>query len=227
MICSLLWFITPRGNKDMPKLLTIAFLPFPGGEAIEPRLAQVFQESGRIKVVERERLRKVLEELQLSTSDLTDLQPQHRIETGRLLSARLLAFGRLMRAEDEGMLSIRLVETETGVVPIWANEPFETPKGLESVVQKVSQYLLQKVRQTYPLQGRITDITPTAIALNLGKQHGILSGMTLHVFGSADPPATNTPVGRLQVTTVDEWGARAQVLQADVPLQRGWQVKEE
>jgi len=94
-------------------------------------------------------------------------------------------------------------------------------------VQHISQNLLAQIRQAYPLQGRITHITPQGLLLlNIGAQHGVTAGLTLQVFGSAEPLQIESPIGQAVVTDVGANYAQAKVLQATLPLRTGWRVRE-
>src|SRR5262249_48826266 len=89
--------------------LTLAFIPLhtqgtPSPRAGEEevlllRLTNALQATGRITVVERDILDKILAELQLSAAALTDRQVAVRV--GRILAARLLATGTLTRSGAE------------------------------------------------------------------------------------------------------------------------------
>jgi hypothetical protein len=102
------------------------------------------------------------------------------------------------------------------------------------VVEHVSRTLLQQVGAAYPLQGRIAQITPQEIVVNIGAEQGVTRGMTLQVLGIENPIELDgkivgyqrRPVGRLEVTAVEATLSQARVLEQTEPFQPGWKVKE-
>jgi class 3 adenylate cyclase/CHAT domain-containing protein/Tfp pilus assembly protein PilF len=228
------------GWTSMP--LTLAFLdlqmqgtlPSRAGEEefLFLRMAEGLRASGRIEVVERAILDRLLEELKLSASDLTD--PQIAVRLGKILAARLIATGSFTRFGDEGRLGIRIIETETTRIKASVVELVEPPRGIEGVAEHVSKALLQKLREAYPLQGRIAQITSQGILVNIGAEQGVTPRLTLQVFGIEAPVELEgkivgyrrLPVGLLEVTAVEATLSQARVLEQTEPFQQGWKVKE-
>jgi class 3 adenylate cyclase/CHAT domain-containing protein len=194
-------------------------------ELVESHIVQVLQTSGRIKVVERAILEKLLAELKLGTSDLVD--PQAALRVGRLLAARLIATGSVKYVGEGMQLSLRVIETETTDTPATAAETINRPDALDGVVATVSRNILQRLRQAYPLQGRITHITPQGLLLlNIGAQHGVTPGLTMLVFGSAEPLQIENPIAQIVITHVEARSSQAQARHSILPLRSGWRVRE-
>jgi CHAT domain-containing protein/predicted negative regulator of RcsB-dependent stress response len=234
----------PVGDGWTSPPLTLAFLDFryqgpPTARAGQEdflllRMTQALQGDGRVAIVERALLDKLLTELKLSTSELAD--PQVALRVGRVLAARLIATGSFTYLGETGQFSVRLIETETTRVKAAATEMVTQPDQLGGVVEQVSQALLTKLRQTYPLQGRIVQITPEGIFLNIGAERGITPGLVFQVFGKENPLQLDgqvvgyrrEPVGFLEVTSVEGQFAQAKVLQLEpqTTLQQGWKVQE-
>ena len=115
--------------------LSLAFLPFQHQEALSGRagqaefvvlsLTQALRASGRVTVVEREVLDKVLAELKLSAADIVNA-PQ-ALRRGKILAARLLATGSLSRFGTMGLLSVRLIKTETTMINAAVSQFVERP----------------------------------------------------------------------------------------------------
>lgn len=214
--------------------LTIALLPLQhkgtpasgvhADELVETRLMQALQAGGRLKVVERALLDKVLAELGLGTSDLVD--PQAALRVGRLLAARFIATGSVKYIGAKMQLSIRIIETETTATPATEAETVENLEALDNVVQHVSRNLRQHIHHAYPLQGRITHITPQGVLLNIGTQHGATPGLAMQVLQSATPFDLETPIGQMVVTHVEARRSRARILTSSLAVQPGWRVRE-
>jgi tetratricopeptide (TPR) repeat protein len=234
----------PAGDGWTSPPLTLAFLDFryQGPPTVRAgqedflllRMTQALQADGRVAIVERALLDKLLAELKLSTSELAD--PQVALRVGRVLAARLIATGSFTYLDETGQFSVRLIETETTRVKAAATEIVTQPDQLGGVVAHVSQTLLTKLRQTYPLQGRIVQIAPEGIFLNIGAERGITPGLVFQVFGKENPLQLDgqvvgyrrESVGFLEVTSVDGQFAQAKVLQLEpqTTLQQGWKVQE-
>ena len=110
--------------------LTLAFLPVqtqgtPSPRAGEEevllrRLADALQATGRITVLERDILDKILAGLQLSASALID--PHVSVRVGRILAARLLATGTLTRSGAEVQLRLDGKEIGSQLLPVGVTE---------------------------------------------------------------------------------------------------------
>jgi hypothetical protein len=183
------------------------------------RMAAGLRDSGRIAIVERAILDKLLGELKLSASDLID--PQIALRIGKILAARLIATGSFTRFGDEGRFGIRVIETETTRIKASVIEPLARAQGIDGVVERVSSALLQQLYEAYPLQGRIAQVTPQGIIVNIGSEQGAIPGRMLQVFGTEESIDLDgkivgyrgLPVGLIEVTTVEATLSQAKVLE--------------
>jgi hypothetical protein len=222
----------PRSSDEWTSMpLSIAFVDFQqkgppatraGLEELSvSRLVEALRTSGRMTVVEREFLDKLLAELRLGSSELAD--PASALRLGKILAARLIATGSLIRIGDTGQLSVHVSEAETTSQVASATEMIEAPETIGGTVAQIAQVLLQQLRQRYPLQGRIVTLTPQAVTLNIGAQQGVTPGVVLEVFREGD---VHDPVGRLEVIRVEAQSSRARVLEQTEDIQPDWRVRE-
>ncbi len=72
----------------------------------------VFRESSRYQLIEREELLKIIEELHLGSSELA--QESTRLRLGKLLGAQTMVFGSFQVVGKRMRLDLRLVEVATG-----------------------------------------------------------------------------------------------------------------
>jgi curli biogenesis system outer membrane secretion channel CsgG len=84
------------------------------GELLASEVIQTLNESGAYQVVERERLIRILEELDLGSSFAVD--EATRLKIGRLVGARFMVFGGYFVLGNMMRLDLHLVEVETGRV---------------------------------------------------------------------------------------------------------------
>jgi hypothetical protein len=83
------------------------------GQVLSGEIIQTLQTSG-IKVVEREKLVAMLEELKLGSSELAD--ESTRLKVGRMIGAREMVFGGYMVVGKTLRLDLRRVDVATGKV---------------------------------------------------------------------------------------------------------------
>jgi hypothetical protein len=194
------------------------------------KLVNALQATGRIIVLERDILDKVLTELKLGSSELVD--PQVAVRVGHILAARLLAVGTLTRHGLEAQFSLRVVETETTRLRVALTDILGSP-DIESITARLATTLVQKLRVAYPLQGRILQATPPDLLLNIGAEQGVTTGMTLQILNE-EPlrldgkvvSIRQLPVGLIEVTNVEPRLAQARVLEQTTIFEPGWKVKE-
>lgn len=74
-------------------------------------MVENFQNIGYIKVVERKRIKKILEELKLNVSGLVD--SDKAIEIGRILGAQYLVFGSILGYKKDLIATARIINVET------------------------------------------------------------------------------------------------------------------
>ena len=83
------------------------------GQVLSGEIIQTLQTSG-IKVVEREKLVAMLEELSLGSSELAD--ESTRLKVGKMIGAREMIFGGYMVVGNSMRLDLRMVDVATGKV---------------------------------------------------------------------------------------------------------------
>jgi Tfp pilus assembly protein PilF len=231
-----------QGDGWTSSRLTLAFLPLQVRGTVSARageedflflrLIDSLQATGRITIVERDLLEKVLAELKLSAAEFVDQQTA--VHMGRILAARLLATGNLTRLGTDAQLSLRVVETESTRLKAALTEIIALPLGIDRIAEQLATTLLHKLRAAYPVQGRIVQVTPAGILLNIGAEHGMTPGLRLEVFGAEEPLGIdgrvigyNRPrVGLIEVTSLHDRFAQAMVLEQTMPFVPGWKVKE-
>ena len=180
-------------------------------EAIQQEVTQnlMAKENGRIQVVEREMIDKLLAELKLSSSDLAD--PETALRLGKLLSARLMITGSLFSESEALKLNLRLIDPETSVIKVIYSSDKES--SLTDLTAKTAIALDQRVTKAYPIQGIIVSLEKGNQAIiNLGSRHGIYKGLRLKVVKEGNPimfngktlGSKNELLGTLEITSVDE-----------------------
>ena len=114
-------------------------------QALSKGLAQIMitelNGSGAIRVVERQKLRSLMDELKLSQSGM--VSEQGSLQVGKLIGAKHLVFGGYMvMMDDKIRIDVRIIEVETGLT-LKAGEVTGKTKDVLSLVQKLSNKILK------------------------------------------------------------------------------------
>ena len=175
-----------------------------------------------MKVVDRELLRELLGEQQLSGTLSTN---EGRLRLGRVLGARLLIkcdFA-LAGTSEKALVTVDDVET-TERIPVPVQE-ISAPVALDAVTDTLAKALWERIAEQYPVQGRLQFGTDGP-EINIGTAAGVAPGMTFDILADPDAPplagakavVTDTPgsaSAKVTVTGVDTaagtaWLVRAQ-----------------
>ncbi|HEX72620.1 MAG TPA: tetratricopeptide repeat protein [Candidatus Hydrogenedentes bacterium] len=225
--------------------LVVAFLPSSARQesalferagtavAVQREIEARLQSSGRMSVVERQMLDKLLQELNLGSSELADPATQRQL--GRVLSAGVLAFTDFGRIGSDLIMYVRLVDTEsTQIVGQVTSTVVERQPS--ACIQAVADELLEKLSSDRELRGLIADVSdPEAILINIGAKHGVEVGQVFTVLTDGEPVEAagrviarrQRPVAKLRVTLVEaDYAVCTPVeLREDVPLAKEMKVR--
>ena len=202
--------------------LIMAFLPGGGGgEVLFPRagtdvvlrreMEVRLQGDDRVTVVEREMLDKLLQELQLGSSELVD--PNTQTHLGRVLSANMLGFVEFGQTGSDILMYIRIIDTETTGIVAQVRKNIKSTKKINSLVDSVVADLLNKIVDDVRLQGLIADAeSDDAVMINLGQSSGINKGQKFVVIEEGEPIEVGgkviahrqRKVAEIEVTEVEE-----------------------
>ncbi len=189
--------------------------------------------SGKVGVVERAMLDKLLQELNLGSSELATAETQRSL--GQVLSAGMLGFVEYGRIGPEIAAHLRLVNTETTAIEfqtkavIDENNPADAAKALTEAV-------LGHFSANRELKGLIADASSEeAVVINLGAKHGVRPGMQFIVLADGAPIEVGgrviahrqEPKGVLEITSVEaEYGvARVKERRDGAVIEKGMKLK--
>ena len=179
------------------------------------------QESRRVQVVEREVLDRLLEELKLSSSELAD--PTAALKIGRILSAKLISTGSIIRDGKDWLINLRMIETETTSIKVALTQALEA-KEREEVAQKLSQEILKRIRSEFPLQGKILSLEGENITLDIGANEGVKIGLKFEVM--SDSPGARTRLGVIDVISVEKARSVGKLNSWNSNLKAGLMIRE-
>lgn len=210
------------------KPLTLVFLNIKATGATEiekeiiiSRVIASLQDSRRVQVVERAVLDKLLEELKLSTSELAD--PTSALTIGRILSAKLIATGSIVKDGKDWLINLRMIETETTSIKVALTQALET-KEREEVAHRLSQEILTRLRSEYPLQGKVLSLQGQNITLDIGANEGVDVGQKFEVL--SDTPGARTRLGELEVISIEKASSIGKLISWNSNLKEGLMIRE-
>lgn len=165
----------------------------------------------RIRVVEREILDQLLQELDIGTSELADKNTQ--LQLGKVLSARAIGIVEFITVGSENTMYFRVTDTETtNLIPL-PPQPIPDPSTITSVVQGYVQQVVDRIVEKDPLQGLIVEVQPEdTVMINLGRIHGVKPEMKFmvlqfgppRVVGGREFPGAPEKLADLDVFQIDE-----------------------
>ena len=196
------------------------------------RLSRALSRDGRVSLVEREKLIQVLDELQLSSSDVAD-QELAPVLLGKLLGARLICAGKIVAIKGDHSLNLRVIETDTSRIVISIAEPYDEANKA-AAIERVAQSLVREIKTLYPVQGKIARIKQDEIILNLGTSAGVTSGSVFTVLADAEPVQMEgktlgydeKKIGTIKTDSVEKNLSRCQVVKQEAPFKPGARVIE-
>ncbi|MBI5015951.1 MAG: redoxin domain-containing protein [Deltaproteobacteria bacterium] len=223
-----------------PMILTFLDVQEKGGLAERDGFSAVFlaqltdrlNTSGRVKVVERALMERLLEELNLGSSELAS--PETALRLGRILAARLIGTGTVLHGAQGSLLSLRLIDTETSAIPQVSTQTVDSAGALDKNLFALNREILRTVVTQYPLRGFVARIDGPQALLNLGSAQGVVQGTRFAVLeeGESVPykgkmlKGAPKEVGQLEVTRVEPELSYAKVVRGDRPLRVDDKVQE-
>ena len=218
----------PAADDWAPRALVVSFLDFQNrlgplsreglDEAFVLNLTRRLQDSGRVKVVEREIIDKLLSELKLGSSDLAD--PSTRLKLGRVLAASVIGTGGFYPNEAKSELQLRLIDTETTDIRSTIAENLSDPASVASFADRVADKIVKALKADYPLKGKIASVDGDEIIVGVGRKHGAQQGLRFRVVEDGEAVKVDgevvghkqKTVGTLEVTKVEDGFAYARAV---------------
>ena len=196
------------------------------------QLADHLNASGRVKVVERILIDRLLEELNIGSSELAN--PETALKLGRVLAARLIGTGSLVYLPQGTILNLRLIDTETTAIPQVTTKQIPPHASLEKELFQLNREILKTVMTQYPLRGYIVKVSGDQAILNLGSRQGVVVGTKFEVIDEGEEiqykgkPLRSSPksMGRMEVVRVEPDLCYTKILDQTRPFRTDDRVQE-
>lgn len=207
-----------KATAGSPRL-TLAVLPFDTGVEAGDRPGWVYDSfvnrlvaTHRFEIVERSRLNRILEELNLGTSTLTD--PGEAARLGRIMAADLMLLPSVLKGEGVTRVMARLVDTESAEI----FSAYETSElGVSAMIlQVLLGRLAERIAADLPVrEGVVIRTEADHLYVDLGQDTGIKRHTRLLVLEGS--PGMETVMGEAKVLEVYEKFLRAEVVRKNRP----------
>lgn len=188
-------------------------------------------QAANVHVVERAILDKVISELHLGSSSLTD--PDAALKLGKIIAARLIATGSVSAVNtDENKVNLRLIDTETTDIVLPLTDSQTGNLDPASTATKFTQAITAAIKEKYPMKGRIAEADGDSVIINLGKKHHVQPGMKFNVLSEGEAIELNgkvlgtrqTKVGQLEVSKVEDLMSYASPLNGSGSLAKNQKI---
>jgi tetratricopeptide (TPR) repeat protein len=200
--------------------------------ALITHIGTLLNTSGRVKVVERVVLDRLLAELNIGSSELADQNTA--LKLGRVLAAKLIATGSVLHLPEATMLNLRLIDTETTAIAKTYSVTIESQNSLDRRMFDLNRDLLGTIIQSYPLRGFVVKMVDERALLNIGTDQGVIQGTRFEVLEPGEAmvykgrqlKGNAKPIGQLEVLTVEPGLSYGRVLQKQRPFKTDDQIQE-
>jgi hypothetical protein len=188
------------------------------------KVTEALQAEGRVQMVERELMEKLLAELKLSASSLAD--PATALKIGKLLSARVMVTGSIL-PENKGMtIALRFIDTETSAVrKVLTVEAPSTTIDRETAAN-LAKGINDWVKADLPVRGRILSLSGESCFVNLGQDHGLKKGDRLEIVKETKKGSGfYVAIGDIEIAQVNKDKAEARITSKTGTVKDGSQVR--
>jgi tetratricopeptide (TPR) repeat protein len=224
-----------------PMILTFVDFQETGGlgardgfaDVLTAQLTEQLNSSGRVQVVERVLVERLLEELNLGTSDLAN--PETKLRLGQVLAAKLIGTGSLVTLPAATLVNLRLIDTETSAIAKVFTQDIQTSALLQQEFLRLNRDILKTIIQKYPLQGYVVQVSDDQVMLNLGSGQGVVLGTAFDVLKEQEPieykgkklRSAPKTIAQLKVTRVEPDLCYASISTKGADIRKDDKVKEQ
>ncbi|MBL0226585.1 MAG: hypothetical protein IPQ16_13740 [Geobacteraceae bacterium] len=177
--------IVPSARQNSARM-SLSVLPFNGRiknttvqDMADDFLVAALVDQKRFQIVEREKLKQILQEQKLSKEHLTD--PEHSIQVGKLLSADAILATTIAEGQKSLEIITRLVSSETAEV-METKDVYIEDKSL-AAVKELMEGLASKLTLGFPVvEGIVVKREKGTLFSDLGSSSGVRKSMTASVY---------------------------------------------
>jgi len=185
------------------------------GRTVHILIRDLLTKSPRVKMVEREILDKLLNELHLGSSQLAERQTA--LSIGRLMAARIILPGQIQYGDGGALISIRAIDCETGLISASVVDTYNSSQTSLEIAQDMAVKITKELMAKFPLRSRVSEVNGTEIVLDIGQNLGLQNGQ---YFRGVDNDVI------VQITSVDSDHSTAKVIRGEDAITPGLMLEE-
>ena len=188
-------------------------------ESAESALYQSLIESRKYKIIERSLIEDILQEQSFQMTGATE--ENKAVEIGKILGVeKLIASTLYLKEENQPAISFSVIDVATAEVEFSRELSFSNYRA-----DSLARFCASHIVNEYPLLGTVLGEAKGIIVVNLGKNHGIKTGMRLFVARKEELVDESGEVlfqevnrlGSLRVTKITATRAQTQVISLEDP----------
>jgi tetratricopeptide (TPR) repeat protein len=188
--------------------------------------------SGRAQVVERVIVERLLEELNLGSSEMAD--PETSLRLGKVLAAKIIGTGSFYHLPGGTLLNMRLIDTETSAIPKVVTRQFNLGASLDKEIFNLNREIIKTIILKYPLRGYVVQTSGDTILINLGSKQGVVLGTRFDVLEDQEPieykgkllQSAPKSVAQIEVNQVEPDLCHARIVKQESEIHRDDKVQE-
>ncbi len=220
-------------SRDKIKLAVLDFegknISQSSAEAVTDLLRTELFNTGHFKVVERQRIQKIIEEQKFQMMGFTDAS--QAAEIGRILNVQKIMIGTVTLLGNTHLINTRMVDVQTGLVVL--AESVECQGGEDQLPHAITELAIA-VSYKVGLEGKIIRIDKEAVYIDVGESDGVKMDQKFDVIRSGEVitdleghaiGASEENVGMICVMKVQDRFSIAEIEESSVSLQTGDLVK--
>ncbi len=233
MVKHLVWMIVILPVFVLSSELSLAVLDFePRGinsdqaVIITDMLRTELLKTGKITIVEREKINAIMKEHQYSEVGVTE-----SVELGKILGVDKIIFGRIGMLGDSYIITVRMIDVETAKVDFADQYSCQmTMDSISKVMKDISERVLKYLP---PIEGKVALRDGNVVYITLTSKDGIREGMELPVFRiekRLDKEGNvifedEKEIGEIRVLKISSKGSMAKVFEEKEEIKEGDTVK--
>ncbi len=196
------------------------------------QLTEYLNSSGRVRVVERVLIERLLEELNLGSSELAN--PETALKLGQVLAAKIIGTGSLFYLPQGTLLNLRLIDTETSAIPQVLTRQLASQTTLEKDLFQINREILKTIILKYPLRGYVAKVAGEEVIINIGAKQGVVQGTKFDVLEEGESltykgkvlQAAPKVIGQIEIKRVEPDMAVGKIIKKEKALQVDAKVQE-
>ena len=167
-------------------------------------LKAALHKQDRIRILNRDALAEIFQELHIGFSDLADKRTQ--MEMGKLFPAGAILTLQAIDTDQGDLLMANVIDAQTSEIIILQSETIGKTNSISDTCNALADIITEKMIEQYPINTLIQLMDKTAGSAGLGKFHCAYQGMTFAIFPvDADPENDfSKPLGTATLTQLGE-----------------------